>query len=128
DHDRDDRDHHESEHRDQPRTIVQRITSNPPLKTKVEALLPTGMTLVEAAKGFRSESQFLAALHASKDLKIPFAQMKAEMTGNDHDSLIRAIQELKPSADATTAAQTAQKEASADLKSTAPPSPSHNGD
>jgi hypothetical protein len=43
------------------------------------------MTLVQAAKGFTSESQFLAALHASKDLNIPFAQIKAEMTGRDHD-------------------------------------------
>ncbi len=128
DHDGDDKDRHESEHRDQRHTIAQRITSNPQLKTKVQALLPTGMTLADAVKGFRSENQFLAALHASKDLNIPFAQIKAEMTGNDHDSLTREIQELKPSVNATAVAQTAQKEASADLKSTAPTSTSHDGE
>jgi hypothetical protein len=125
DHDRDDTEHHEVEHHDQPHTIARSIASSPQLKTKVQALLPTGMPLADAAKNFRSESQFLAALHASKDLKIPFAQIKAEMTGNDHDSLTRAIQELKPSIDAGAAAQTAQKEAAADLKSTATAATNH---
>ena len=94
----------------------------------MQPLLPAGMTLKEAAAGFRSESQFLAALHASKDLGIPFAQIKGEMTGHDHDSLTRAIEELKPTADAKTAAQTAQKEAAADLKATAPVHADHDGD
>jgi hypothetical protein len=40
------------------------------------------------------------------------------MTGSDHDTLTRAIQELKPTANATTAAKTAQNEAAADIKST----------
>ena len=76
------------------------------------------MTVSQAAKGFTSERQFLAALHASKNLTISFAQIKAEMTGSDHDTLTRAIQELKPTANATTAAKTAQSEAAADIKST----------
>ncbi len=123
DHDADDKDHHhdgdKDRHHDEHRTIAQRISSNPQLKTKVQALLQgSTLTLAEATKGFHSESQFLAALHASKDLNIPFTQIKAEMTGNDHDSLTRAIQELKPSVNAETAAKTAQQEASADLKST----------
>jgi hypothetical protein len=99
-------------------SIGHRISSNLQLNSKVQALLPSGMTLSQAAKGFTSESQFLAALHASKDLNIPFARIKTEMTGSDHDSLTRAIQELKPAASATTAAKTAQNEAAADIKST----------
>lgn len=99
-------------------SIGHRISSNLQLNSKVQALLPSGMTLSQAAKGFSSESQFLAALHASKDLTIPFAQIKADMTGSDHDTLTRAIQELKPTANATTAAKTAQNEAAADIKST----------
>jgi hypothetical protein len=99
-------------------SIARRISSSQALNSKVQALLPSGTTLTQAAKGFTSESQFLAALHASKDLNIPFAQIKAEMTGGDHDSLTRAITELKPTANATSAAKTAQSEAAADMKST----------
>ena len=86
------------------------------------------MPLADAAKGFRSESQFLAALHASKDLGIPFAQIKSEMTGHDHDSLLRAIEEIKPTANAETAAKTAYQEAAADIKATAPPTTHHDDD
>jgi hypothetical protein len=107
--------HTESEHRT---SIAQRITSNTQLNAKVQALLPSGMTVAQAAAGFRSESQFLAALHASKDLGIPFAQFKTELTGADHDSLLRAIQELKPTADAAAAAKTAQNEATTDIRTT----------
>jgi hypothetical protein len=78
------------------------------------------MSLADAARGFKSESQFLAALHAAKDLNIPFAQIRAEMTGHDHDSLTRAIEELKPSANAEMVAKTAQQEAAADIKATRP--------
>jgi hypothetical protein len=107
--------HTESEHRS---SIAQRITSNTPLNAKVQALLPSGMTVTQAASGFRSENQFLAALHASKDLGIPFAQIKSEMTAGDHDSLLRAIQELKPTTDAAVAAKTAQNEATTDIRTT----------
>jgi len=109
-------------------SVAHQISSNKQLLAKVQPLLPPGMTLADAAKGFRSESQFLAALHASKDLGIPFAQIKGEMTGNDHDSLTRAIQELKPGVDAAAAARTAQQEASADIKTTAPTHTDHDGD
>jgi hypothetical protein len=111
---------HSSEHKSE-HSIAQRIASRPQLSAKVQALLPSGMTVSQAAKGFTSERQFLSALHAAKDLNIPFAQIKAEMTGHDHDSLTHAIAELKPAADATTAARTAQQEAAADIKSTSTP-------
>src|SRR4051812_46282712 len=100
-------------------SIADRISSSTPLSAKVQALLPSGMTLKQASQGFASERQFLAALHASKDLNIPFVQIKSEMTGRDHDSLTRAIQELKPRANAPTAARAAGSEAAADLRSTA---------
>jgi hypothetical protein len=98
--------------------IAQKISSHPQLAAKVQALLPSGLTLNRASRGFKNQGQFLAALHASKDLNIPFAQLKAEMTGKDHDSLGMAIQELKPGANARTAASTAEHEADADVKAT----------
>src|SRR5437763_12495753 len=57
-----------------------RIERNPALKAKVESMLPAGMTLKTAASGFRNEGQFIAALHVSKNLGIPFDQLKAKMT------------------------------------------------
>ena len=73
--------------------IARKISSHPALAAKVQALLPAGMTLNQASKGFKNQGQFLAALHASKNLDIPFAQLRTEMTGKDHDSLGVAIQE-----------------------------------
>jgi hypothetical protein len=108
--------------------IARRISSHPQLAAKVAALLPAGLTLNQASKGFTNQGQFLAALHASKDLNIPFAQLKAEMTGKDHDSLGVAIHELKPAVNAKTAAKNADQEADADLKATAPQPTSHTGD
>src|SRR5262245_44398904 len=121
----DDRDHHRPVEM-HGNKIAKEIARNPQLSAKVQALLPAGMTIKKAAKGFGSEREFLAALHAAKDLNIPFAKIKAEMTGHDNDSLTQAIRELKPTVDARTAARTAQQEASADLKAAAPTHTEHN--
>ena len=136
--DRDDREHHDADHESRKdshkerehehQSVAQQISRNQQLKIRVQGLLPAGIPLSEAARGFRSESQFLAALHASKDLGIPFAQIKGEMTGHDHDSLARAIEELKPTANAEMAAKTAQKEAAADLKATQAAHADHDAD
>jgi hypothetical protein len=108
--------------------IARKISTHPQLAAKVAALLPAGLTLNQASKGFKNEGQFLAALHASKDLNIPFAQLKAEMTGKDHDSLGVAIHELKPAVNARAAAKAADQEADADVKATTPQPASPTGD
>ena len=91
-------------------------------------LLPSGTTLDQAAAGFRNQGQFIAALHASQNLGIPFTQLKSEMTGTDHDTLGKAIRDLKPTVDAKTAAKTAEQEARADVKATRPTSVANNTD
>jgi len=106
-------------------TVGERIDRNPQLVARLTPLLPTGVTLDKAAEGFKNQGQFIAALHASHDLNIPFAQLKAEMTGKDHDSLGQAIHELKPTVDATAAAHKADGEADADVKAT---SKTHDND
>ena len=68
------------------------------------------------------------ALHASKNLDIPFRQLRAEMTGRDHDSLGVAIQELKQGTNASAAVSTAEKQADADLEATTPQTARHLGD
>ncbi len=99
-----------------PSPIATKIASHPQLAAKLTPLLPKGMTLQTAAAGFKNQGQFIAALHVSKNLNIPFTKLKAEMTGKDHDSLGQAIHELRPGADATRAAKHAESEATEDAK------------
>lgn len=66
------------------------------LATRVQNLLPAGMTLQAAEAGFRNKGQFLAALHVSHNLGISFTDLKAKMTGPNPESLGRAIQDLRP--------------------------------
>ncbi|HEY2904774.1 MAG TPA: hypothetical protein VGJ29_02680 [Vicinamibacterales bacterium] len=99
-----------------PSPIATKIESHPQLAAKLTPLLPKGMTLQTAAAGFKNQGQFIAALHVSKNLNIPFTKLKAEMTGKDHDSLGQAIHELRPDADAARAAKHAESEAAEDAK------------
>jgi len=98
--------------------FITRIESNSQLMSRLQPLLPSGMTLSSAAQGFKNEGQFIAALHVSQNLKIPFAQLKAEMVRPDRDSLGQAIHDLQPSANAKAAVKTAEQEARADIKAT----------
>src|SRR5437870_1692851 len=49
-----------------------RIEHNPELKARVSGLLPAGTDLKTAANGFKNQGQFIATLHVSKNLNIPF--------------------------------------------------------
>jgi hypothetical protein len=96
--------------------IAAKIASHPQLAAKLTPLLPKGMTLEKAAAGFKNQGQFIAALHVSRNLNIPFAKLKTEMTGREHESLGQAIHELRPRTDATRAAKHAETEAAEDAK------------
>jgi hypothetical protein len=99
-----------------PTTIAQRIDAHPRLVARLQPLVPAGMTLDQAAQGFKNEGQFIAALHVSHNLNIPFDEVKAEMTGTDHDSLGQAIHDLMPTANAKAEARKAEAQAKEDLK------------
>lgn len=75
-----------------------RIASDTKLAARITPLLPPGMTVATAAAGFRNEGQFVAALHAAKNLNIPFLDLKDRMTADE--SLGAAIHALKPDLDA----------------------------
>jgi hypothetical protein len=96
-------------------TISQRIEANPQLASRLQALLPAGMTLDQAAAGFKNQGQFIAALHVAHNLGIPFAELQTDMTGPNPDSLGQAIQILKPKADASAEVKKADQEATTDL-------------
>lgn len=76
--------------------IAEQISKNPQTVKNVQGLLPTGMTLEAASAGFKNRGQFIAALHVSKNLNIPFADLKTKMTGDNSESLGKSIHALKP--------------------------------
>jgi Sec-independent protein translocase protein TatA len=81
---------------------------------RLQPMLPAGMAVDVAAEGFKNRGQFMAALQVSKNLGIPFEDLKTRMTGEERVSLGRAIQELRPAMtpdDATQAAKTAERQA-----------------
>jgi hypothetical protein len=88
-----------------------RMQSDTAFQTRITNLLPAGMDPTIAASGFRNRGQFIAALHVSQNLGIPFDQLKAKMTGvttvtaadgttqtikSEPMSLGKSIQELRP--------------------------------
>ncbi len=79
-------------------TSLERLVHNPALSQRIQPLIPAGTDLHSAAAGFRNGGEFIAALHVSRNLGIPFDQLKSRMTGNG-ESLGKAIQALRPDID-----------------------------
>ena len=123
--------------------IAAKIMSHPQLASRLNLMLPQGMSLNQASSGFRNQGQFIAALHVSRNLNIPFTQLKDTMLGittttspstpstlgtstssssttttstSSPMSLGQAIHTLRPSADSTAQANLATSQASTDLK------------
>jgi len=87
----------------------------PQLNAKIAALLPPNMTLDAASAGFKNQGQFIAALHVSRNLGIPFDALKNNMTVR-HMSLGQSIQDLSRGADAPREAKKGEAQATVDLK------------
>lgn len=120
DHDNDANEHsgkHSGDHDSSHGSIAGKLSSNSQLASKLQGLLPPGTDLQTAAQGFKNLGQFVAAVHVSKNLGIPFDQLKAQMTGPNAVSLGKAIHQLQPSANAKAATKQAEHQAKADLKS-----------
>jgi len=98
------------------KSISDHLNSQSKLSSKLQSLLPAGTDLKTASSGFKNLGQFVAAVHVSNNLGIPFDQLKAKMTGDHAESLGKAIQELKPDASAKSETKKANKQADADIK------------
>jgi len=90
------------------------VTVPPALAAKIQPLLPTGATVETASTGFKNLGQFVAAVHVSKNLDIPFDTLKGKVTGTKAESLGQAIKDLKPAADSSAEVKKAQSQAKAD--------------
>ena len=122
-----------------PRSATEMLSDNKPLSTKLSGLLPAGTDLQTAASGFKNLGQFVAAVHVSHNLGIPFDQLKCTELATKQactttngtttqtltipskgSSLGQAIQTLKPSltsAESKSAAKQGQKQADGDIRS-----------
>jgi hypothetical protein len=64
-----------------PTTPTTHSVKNPKLEARLLTLLPAGTNIQDASQGFKNWGQFVAAAHVSSNLGIPFADLKAKMTG-----------------------------------------------
>jgi hypothetical protein len=84
-----------------PNAVSTKISKNSGQLARVKTMLPAGMTLEEASAGFRNQGQFLAALNASKNQGVKFADLQTAMT-TDGLSLGQAVKQLRNAPPATT--------------------------
>ena len=90
------------------------ITVPPSVAAKVQPLLPPGTDVATASSGFKNAGQFIAAVHVSHNLSIPFDTLKGKLTGTSAESLGQAIHQLKPDVNSANEAKKAQQQAKAD--------------
>lgn len=96
-------------------SVSDRLQDNTKLSSKLQGLLPPGTNLQQAAQGFKNLGQFVAAVHVSHNLGIPFDQLKAKMIGPPKESLGEAIHALKPAASSKEETKKADKQAKQDM-------------
>src|SRR5262252_2612300 len=99
-------------------SISEKLTDNTKLAGKLENLLGPNTTLAMLqadAQGFKNLGQFVAAVHVSHNLGIPFDQLKAKMIGPPKESLGQAIHALKPAANSKEETKKGEKQAKHDI-------------
>jgi hypothetical protein len=97
------------------RTPSEILSNNTKLSSNLDKLLPQGTTAQQACSGFKNLGECVAAIHVSHNLDVPFADLKSKMTGSGAVSLGKAIEGLKPSADAKAETKKAKHQAGQDL-------------
>jgi hypothetical protein len=96
--------------------VQQKLTAKSQLANKLQTLLPSGTNVVTAAGGFRNLGQFVAAVHVSHNLGIPFSQLKTDMVTKNM-SLGKSIQALRPSVNATQEVERAETQTKRTMES-----------
>jgi hypothetical protein len=98
------------------KTPSELLQENKNLSNKLSTILAKqGITNIQqAAQGFKNLGQFVAAVHVSENLGIPFTSLKTDMMNGD--SLGKAIHALKPAVDSQTESKRGLKQANEDIK------------
>ena len=76
--------------------VAKELDRNPYLTSIVKPLLPLRTSVTDAATGFKNQRQFIAAAHLSRNLNIPFDQIKTRMTAEHRMSLNDSLREIRP--------------------------------
>jgi hypothetical protein len=75
--------------------VANALDRNPYFSSILKPLLPPSTNVMDAATGFKNQRQFIAAVHLSKNLSIPFDQIKTRMTGEHRMSLNDCLRDLR---------------------------------
>lgn len=97
------------------RPTLSMVPRNPKLQSRLRAMLPAGLTVRQAARGFVDQSQFISAVHVSRNLDIPFAELKAKIV-EERMSLGQAIQVMRPDANVWRELTRARDETNRDIR------------
>lgn len=100
------------------KSVSQLLTQNTKLSSNLQSILGSDVNLQDASSGFKNLGLFVAAVHVSKNLNIPFDQFKTTMSSNGWN-LGKAIHSLDPSLSkkqVKSAVGTAKRQAKADIK------------
>lgn len=95
----------------QPRATTQSVSAP---DRRLASMMPAGMTEDAVCAGFKSLGDCSAALHASLNLSIPFADLRDRMASGQ--SLAVAVHALQPSADTGKEVRRAEAQAREDLQ------------
>lgn len=97
-------------------TASEALRRNANLSSKVAQLLPADTDLQSASSGFWNLRQFVAAVHVTRNLGVPFADLKRRIMAGQ--SLGEAVHALRPDTDAQVEARKARASAEDDIRRT----------
>jgi hypothetical protein len=96
-------------------TVQQDLQRNTVLADTLRVRLPHGTDVVAAAGGFRRLELFVATVHASNNVAVPFSELKRRIV-NDGMTLGQAIQDIRPRAQYWSEAHRAEDDAAAMIR------------
>jgi len=99
-----------------PRSPEQLLNQNTELSSNLQKLLPAGTTPQQACNGFTNLGRCVAAIHVAHNLGISFLDLSAKLTGPNSESLGKAINQLRPGANAGAEKKRAEKQAKNDMR------------
>jgi hypothetical protein len=95
--------------------VQKELQGNLVLADGLRGRLPQGTDLSAAAGGFRRLELFVATVHASNNLDIPFSELKRRIV-NDGMTLGQAIQDIRPKSRYWAEARRAEDDAAAAIR------------
>jgi hypothetical protein len=99
--------------------VEDQLSAKAGVAARAQGMLPAGTDMATAVYGFQDAHDFVMAEHVSQNMNIPFDQLKASVSGQEHAQFQTAAAHLRPDLDAATIKsnmKTATEETNADFK------------